>query len=171
MDPRGAGASTVELGSTSRPQLVCSGSTPLRMHGLRCCASPGHLSWPLARPAWMTARCASRGWYDHKRQILSDPFGRCDEPLRLVMMAIDAGIRPTSSCCSGRQTCQPTRARLPHSRRKAMNVAIYARVSTPRQQQAQTIDQQLERLHAHVAGQPDWHLADEHIYRDDGYSG
>src|SRR6266511_758269 len=87
------------------------------------------------------------------------------------MMAIDAGIRPTSSCCSGRQTCQPTRARLPHSRRKAMNVAIYARVSTPRQQQAQTIDQQLERLHAHVAGQPDWHLADEHIYRDDGYSG
>jgi site-specific DNA recombinase len=52
-----------------------------------------------------------------------------------------------------------------------MNVAIYARVSTPRQQQAQTIDQQLERLRAHVVAQTDWHLDEEHIYRDDGYSG
>ncbi len=52
-----------------------------------------------------------------------------------------------------------------------MKVALYARVSTPRQQQAQTIDQQLERLRAHVVAQTDWHLAEEHIYRDDGYSG
>src|SRR5689334_10539282 len=61
MDPRRAGASTVELGSAPRAQPVCSRSTPLRVHGLRCCVSPGQLSWPLARPAWMTARCASRG--------------------------------------------------------------------------------------------------------------
>jgi site-specific DNA recombinase len=27
------------------------------------------------------------------------------------------------------------------------------------------------RVHAHVASQPQWHLAEEHIYRDDGYSG
>ncbi len=52
-----------------------------------------------------------------------------------------------------------------------MEVALYVRVSTTRQQQAQTIDQQLVRLRAHVAAQPDWHLAEEHIYRDDGYSG
>jgi site-specific DNA recombinase len=52
-----------------------------------------------------------------------------------------------------------------------MEIALYARVSTSRQQQAQTIDQQLDRLHAHVAQHPEWHLADEHIYRDDGYSG
>jgi site-specific DNA recombinase len=52
-----------------------------------------------------------------------------------------------------------------------MNVALYARVSTPRQQQAQTIDQQLERLRTHVVAQSDWHLDEEHIYRDDGYSG
>ena len=51
-----------------------------------------------------------------------------------------------------------------------MNVAVYARVSTLRQQQAQTIEQQLERLQAHIAAQG-WHLADEHIFRDDGYSG
>jgi len=52
-----------------------------------------------------------------------------------------------------------------------MEVALYVRVSTSRQQQAQTIEQQLERLRAHVVAQPDWHLSEEHIYRDDGYSG
>jgi len=52
-----------------------------------------------------------------------------------------------------------------------MEVALYARVSTPRQQQHQTIDQQLSRLHDYVSTQPAWHVADEHIYRDDGYSG
>ena len=52
-----------------------------------------------------------------------------------------------------------------------MEVALYMRVSTSRQQQHQTIEQQLSRLHAYVALQPAWHVADEHIYRDDGYSG
>ena len=51
-----------------------------------------------------------------------------------------------------------------------MKVAIYVRVSTLRQQKAQTIEQQLDRLQAHVATQG-WSLADEHIFRDDGYSG
>ncbi len=52
-----------------------------------------------------------------------------------------------------------------------MEVALYVRVSTSRQQQTQTIEQQIERLRAYVAEQPDWHLSEEHIYRDDGYSG
>ena len=52
-----------------------------------------------------------------------------------------------------------------------MEVALYARVSTTRQQQHQTIDQQLSRLRDYVATHPDWYVADEHIYRDDGYSG
>lgn len=52
-----------------------------------------------------------------------------------------------------------------------MEVAIYVRVSTIRQQQLQTIEQQLERLRAHVALHPGWHLAEEHVFRDDGYSG
>jgi site-specific DNA recombinase len=51
-----------------------------------------------------------------------------------------------------------------------MKVAVYVRVSTLRQQQAQTIEQQLERLLTHIAAQG-WHLAEEHIFRDDGYSG
>ena len=51
-----------------------------------------------------------------------------------------------------------------------MKVAIYARVSTLRQQQSQTIEQQLDRLQAHIAEQG-WELAPEHIFRDDGYSG
>ncbi|HET7080729.1 MAG TPA: recombinase family protein [Chloroflexia bacterium] len=51
-----------------------------------------------------------------------------------------------------------------------MRVAIYARVSTLRQAQAQTIEQQLERLrdHLNAAG---WEVADRRIFRDDGYSG
>jgi site-specific DNA recombinase len=52
-----------------------------------------------------------------------------------------------------------------------MEVALYLRVSTSRQQQPQTIEPQLSRLHAYVALQPDGPVADEHIYRDDGYSG
>ena len=52
-----------------------------------------------------------------------------------------------------------------------MEVALYARVSTTRQQQHQTIEQQLSRLRAYVATHPDWYVADEHIYRDDGDSG
>jgi site-specific DNA recombinase len=51
-----------------------------------------------------------------------------------------------------------------------MRVAIYARVSTTRQAQAQTIQQQLDRLRAAVA-ERGWRLDEQHIYRDDGYSG
>src|SRR3989440_2226905 len=56
-------------------------------------------------------------------------------------------------------------------RRTPMEVALYMRVSTSRQQQHQTIEQQLSRLRDDVATRPDWSVADEHIYRDDGYSG
>jgi site-specific DNA recombinase len=51
-----------------------------------------------------------------------------------------------------------------------MRVAIYVRVSTLRQQQSQTIEQQVDRLQAHIAEQG-WELAEERIFRDDGYSG
>jgi site-specific DNA recombinase len=51
-----------------------------------------------------------------------------------------------------------------------MRVALYARVSTTRQAQAQTIEQQLTRLRS-LAQQQGWTLSEEHIYRDDGFSG
>jgi site-specific DNA recombinase len=51
-----------------------------------------------------------------------------------------------------------------------MRVAVYARVSTTRQAQAQTIEQQLDRLRAAVA-EHGWVLDEQHVYRDDGYSG
>jgi site-specific DNA recombinase len=51
-----------------------------------------------------------------------------------------------------------------------MCVAVYARVSTQRQAQAQTIDQQLERLRAHCDAHG-WALRDTYVFRDDGYSG
>jgi site-specific DNA recombinase len=51
-----------------------------------------------------------------------------------------------------------------------MRTAIYVRVSTQRQAQTQTIEQQIERLRAHIVSSGA-RLADEDIFRDDGYSG
>jgi site-specific DNA recombinase len=51
-----------------------------------------------------------------------------------------------------------------------MRVALYARVSTQRQAQAQTVEQQLDRL-KHYADEQIWAVPVEHIFRDDGYSG
>src|SRR5216117_3146484 len=51
-----------------------------------------------------------------------------------------------------------------------MRAAVYARVSTTRQAQAQTIEQQLDRLRVAVA-ERGWRLEELHVYRDDGYSG
>src|SRR5262245_27331535 len=88
------------------------------------------------------------------------------------MTVNDGGIMHTSSFCNGlwnRPQARALRHRI--SRRHPMAGALDMRVSTSRQQQQQTIEQQLSRLHADVALQPDWPVADEHIYRDDGYSG
>ena len=52
-----------------------------------------------------------------------------------------------------------------------MRVALYARVSTDRQQQAQTIGQQVTQLPAYVAARDGWMVAEEHVFRDDGHSG
>jgi site-specific DNA recombinase len=52
-----------------------------------------------------------------------------------------------------------------------MRVAFYARVSTERQQQAQTIEQQVTRLREYVASHDEYAVREEHIFRDDGYSG
>lgn len=52
----------------------------------------------------------------------------------------------------------------------SVRAAIYARVSTANQAQAQTIEQQLARLQAHIQAQG-WTLAPEHVFRDDGRSG
>jgi site-specific DNA recombinase len=51
-----------------------------------------------------------------------------------------------------------------------MRTAVYVRVSTQRQSQAQTIDQQLARLQAYLVVQGEA-LQPEQIFRDDGYSG
>lgn len=51
-----------------------------------------------------------------------------------------------------------------------MSVAVYVRVSTQHQVESQTIEQQLERLRAHLQAQGN-SLSDDSIFRDDGYSG
>ena len=51
-----------------------------------------------------------------------------------------------------------------------MRVAAYVRVSTSRQVRLETIDQQLEMV-SKYAREEGWELAEEDIFRDDGYSG
>jgi site-specific DNA recombinase len=51
-----------------------------------------------------------------------------------------------------------------------MRAAIYARVSTERQERQQTIDSQLDRLRV-WARSADHELSEAHIFRDEGYSG
>ena len=51
-----------------------------------------------------------------------------------------------------------------------MRVAAYVRVSTSRQVKLETIDQQLEMV-SKYAREEGWELAEEDIFRDDGYSG
>jgi site-specific DNA recombinase len=51
-----------------------------------------------------------------------------------------------------------------------MQIGAYARVSTQRQAQLQSAEQQIERLLAHATGQG-WSLVPDHVFRDDGYSG
>ena len=51
-----------------------------------------------------------------------------------------------------------------------MRIAVYVRVSTQRQAQAQTSEQQLEQLRARIQ-QAGWALLEQNIFRDDGYSG
>src|SRR3712207_256451 len=88
------------------------------------------------------------------------------------MAGVD-GIGPTRTCCPGRG-CRPSRppARraAPARGRRAMRVALYARVSTQRQAQAQTVEQQIERLVAHAC-QQGWDVSLDHVFRDDGCSG
>jgi predicted site-specific integrase-resolvase len=91
---------------------------------------------------------------------------------RRVIERSDGGMQPTSSFCNGRWTTTQAPILCHHtSRRNPMEVALYVRVSTTRQQQTRTIEQQIARLREHLATHPDWHLGEEHIYRDDGYSG
>src|SRR2546426_912094 len=92
-------------------------------------------------------------------------FGRCSTTKCHGLMRNGAGIRRINSCSSA-----PARRVALPSRRCLMRVALYARVSTTRQAQAQTIEQQLERLRASVM-ERGWRLEEQHVYRDDGYSG
>src|SRR5690349_471374 len=83
------------------------------------------------------------------------------------------GTGPTRRYWPGRRgwpSRLPSRCAAPACRRMAMRVALYARVSTQRQAQAQTVEQQIERLKGH-ARQQGWDVSLDHVFRDDGYSG
>lgn len=87
-------------------------------------------------------------------------------------MVHDGGTMRTTSFCKGPWNTKQTPILLHRTlRRLPMEVALYARVSRPRQQQLQTIDQQRTRLREEVASQPEWHGAEEPISLDDGYRG
>jgi hypothetical protein len=85
--------------------------------------------------------------------------------------ATAVGTRPTSCWCAGRWRGPTATRRWGRCHRRCLlRMGMYARVSTSRQAQAQTIEQQLERLRAAV-GERGWVLDAERVYRDDGYRG
>jgi len=57
-----------------------------------------------------------------------------------------------------------------HRRATMPIAAAYARVSTQRQTDSQSIESQIERLRAHAHAQH-WELPADYVFRDDGYSG
>ena len=84
----------------------------------------------------------------------------------------DGGMQPISSFCDGRWTTPQARVLCHHThRRNPLEVALSVRVSTTRQPQTQTIEQPRARLRESGVTQPEWHLAEAHIDRDDGYRG
>lgn len=112
-----------------------------------------------------------------KRRVLiehTDGQRRWDRAYQMVLMwATVVAIPPPSAC---EATClpspQPFQEDNDGSQRSERQVSVsgYVRVSTQRQAQAQTIEQQLDRIQAY-AQQQGWMLNDTHIFRDDGYSG
>src|SRR5262245_30829720 len=64
----------------------------------------------------------------------------------------------------------PPSPRYAPARSPAMRLAIHVRASPQRQAHTQTIEQPIERLRAHVSGLGE-QLADDDLFRDDGYSG
>jgi hypothetical protein len=85
------------------------------------------------------------------------------------MTVNDGGIRQTSAFGKGLwHTSQATVLRQRIIRRSPLEVALYARVATPRQHQQPTLAPHLRRLGDYVATPPEWPVAEEHISRDDG---
>src|SRR5512147_983981 len=84
-------------------------------------------------------------------------------------MGPSAWIRSIAAFCTTRHHPPPP---IPRSVQgdPAMRAALYARVSTERQERHQTIDSRLAALHAWVEA-TGHDLAEEHAFRDDGYSG
>jgi len=87
-----------------------------------------------------------------------------------VLMPSADGIAVTSILSSGVPWSTRIFPQDLKARRTPMKIAIYVRVSTQRQAQTQTIEQQLQLLREHSQAH-NWPWSDEHIFRDDGYSG
>src|SRR5579883_2893649 len=85
------------------------------------------------------------------------------------MPSVDGIERTNLSCKPIHQYGSPP-LRSWEARRITMNIAVYVRVSTQRQAQAQTIEHQLDSLQTYHEAQG-WPWNEENVVRDDGYSG
>ena len=82
------------------------------------------------------------------RRLEPHPDGqrRWDRAYQLLLEWAATGPAP------GRPLASRSRVVDPHAGGASMRIAIYVRVSTQRQAQTQTIDQQIDRLRTHVRG-------------------
>src|SRR3712207_6529951 len=93
---------------------------------------------------------------------LEDPFGAGPDPR--WPGAVGPGLPPPARSLSAHPSF-PVRRGKP-----AMRAALYARVSTERQERQQTIDSQFITLRDWIRAEGH-QLAEEHVFRDEGYSG
>src|SRR6266540_7436066 len=109
---------------------------------------------PLRGRRWQRGGAAMRRTFEVRRETSEQPDGqaRWDRAYQLVLV--------------GRR-----RRRQQLRKEPPMRAALYVRVSTDRQQHAQTIEQQVTQLRAWVAARDGWTVREEHIFRDDGRSG
>src|SRR6266536_2103962 len=118
------------------------------------CGSGSPAGVPLRGRRWQRGGAAMRRTFEVRRETSEQPDGqaRWDRAYQLVLV--------------GRR-----RRRQQSRKEPPMRAALYVRVSTDRQQHAQTIEQQVTQLHSYVAARDGWTIAAEHVFRDDGYSG
>src|SRR6266511_980184 len=150
--------------------MDCSQMTNSAGHGQLPCASSGGIE-PTGIGRWMpTGNGVPVAVSNVLNSKSAQGDGRCAETGESHAtwspspMGSDGGIARTSFFCVGRRQLGQTKERV-------MRTAFYVRVSTERQQQAQTIEQQVALLRMYVAEHPEWVIGEQHIFRDDGHSG
>jgi site-specific DNA recombinase len=100
----------------------------------------------------------------------SNAYGSSNATPRVNPAAPANSTRPTNACTNSPPTRLEAQLETRTIKTTQKRAALYARVSTARQAQGQSVDDQLQRLRTHALTQQ-YAVSDTNTYRDDGWSG